>query len=151
MINPISDQPERSVMNTAMKLTSWICIFSTALLGCTSTTLIQPEDENPEKLHSGEIEAVIMKDGTKYEFDGDQKTTISAGMVRGKLERRAIAIPLSDVDKVSVREVDTGLTIIVVVGAVLTVAAAGFVIMKVVDAMQGAHIVIFNLVPALGK
>lgn len=124
-------------MNATMKLTTWVCIFSSGLLGCTSTTLIQPEGANQEKLSSGEVEIVVMKDGTKYEFDGNHKVTISAGMVRGILEGKAIAIPLSDVDKVLVRESDTGVTIIVVVGAVLTVAAAGFVIIKVADAMRG--------------
>lgn len=74
-------------MNATMKLTAWICKFSSGLLGCTSTTLIQPEGENGEKLSSGEIESVVMKDGTKYEFEGNQKGTIVAGMVRGDFGR----------------------------------------------------------------
>jgi hypothetical protein len=131
MINPISYQPERSALNITMKLTAWICIVSTGLLGCASTTtLIQPEGENQEKLHSGEIESVVMKDGTKYEFEGTQKGTVVAGMVRGISGGKTVAIPLTDVDKVLVRESNSGLTIILaVVGGVtfvaLLVAASG--------------------------
>jgi hypothetical protein len=116
-------------MNATMKLTAWICIFSTGLLGCTSTTLIQPEGENQEKLQSGEIESVVMKDGTKYEFEGTQKGTVAAGMVRGISGGKAVAIPLSDVDKVLVRESNTGLTILaVLVGTVVGVVAVSVIV-----------------------
>ena len=116
-------------MNATMKLTAWICIFSAGLLSCTSTTLIQPEGENQEKLSSGEIESVVMKDGTKYEFEGNQKGTVVAGMVRGISGGKAVAIPLSDVDKVLVRESNTGLTILaVVVGTVAGVVAVSVIV-----------------------
>ena len=122
-------------MNLTMKLTAWICIFSSGLLGCSSTTLIQPEGENQEILYSGQIEGVVTKDGTKYEFEGNQKGTLAAGMVRGISGEKAVAIPLSDVDKVLVRESNTGLTILaVVVGGVavvgLLIAATGGVKMN---------------------
>jgi hypothetical protein len=111
-------------MNATMRLTAWICIFSTALLGCTSTTLYKPDGENQEKLHSGEIESVVTKDGTKYEFEGAKKGTLDAGMVRGISGGKAVAIPLSDVDKMLVRESNTVLTVLLVgVGAVAVVAA----------------------------
>ena len=97
------------------KFTAWLCIFSSGLLGCTSTTLIQPEGENQERLSSGEIESVVMKDGTKYEFEGNQKGTLAAGMVRGISAGKTVALPLSDVDKVVVRENDTVLTTIAVI------------------------------------
>ena len=110
-------------MNATMRLTAWICIFSTGLLGCTSTTLYKPDDENQEKLSSGEVESVIMKDGTKYEFEGNHKGTISAGMVRGISGGKTVALPLSDVDKMLVRESNTVLTVLLVaVGAVAVVA-----------------------------
>ena len=121
--NAIPHQPERSAMNATMRLTAWICIFSTGLLGCTSTTLIQPEGENQEKLSSGEIESVVMKDGTKYEFEGTQKGTIAAGMVRGISGGKTVAIPISDVDRMLVRESDTVLTILLLgVGTAAVVA-----------------------------
>jgi hypothetical protein len=125
MINPIPHHPESSAMNATMTLTAWLCILSTALLGCTSTTLYKPEGENQEKLHSGQIEGVVMKDGSKFEFDGDKKATIAEG--------KAVTIRLSDVDKVLVRESDTGLTIEVVVGGVLAVAAVGFILLVARD------------------
>jgi hypothetical protein len=114
---------ERSAMNATIRLIAWICILSTGLLGCTSTTLIQPEGANQEKLSSGEIESLVTKDGTKYEFEGTKKGTLADGMVRGISGGRAVAIPLSDVDKILVRESNTGLTILLVaVGAVAVVA-----------------------------
>jgi hypothetical protein len=119
-------QHERSAMNTTMKLVAWICIFSTGVLGCTSTALIRPEGENQEKPSAGEIESVIMKDGTKYEFEGTQRAAISAGMVRGISEGKTVAIPLSDVDKMRVRGSDTGLTIIMAV--VGTAAFVGLIV-----------------------
>jgi hypothetical protein len=133
MINPIPHHPESSAMNATMTLTAWLCILSTALLGCTSTTLYKPEGENQEKLHSGQIEGVVMKDGSKFEFDGDKKATIADGMVRWTSEGKAVTIRLSDVDKVLVRESDTGLTIEVVVGGVLAVAAVGFILLVARD------------------
>lgn len=117
-------------MNTTIRLTAWICIFSTGLLGCMSTTIIQPEGENREELYSGQIESVVTKDGTKYEFEGNQKGTIAAGMVRGISQGKAIAIPISEIDKMQVRESNTALTIVLVVVAVavvglIIVAASG--------------------------
>jgi hypothetical protein len=98
-------------------------MFSSGLLGCTSTSLIQPEGENGEKLYSGQIESVVTKDGTKYEFERNQKGTVAAGMVRGISEGKTVAIPLGDVDKLLVRESNTGLTILAVgVGVVAVVA-----------------------------
>jgi len=58
-----------------------------------------------------------MKDGTKYEFEGNQGGTVIAGMVRGISGGKAVAIPLTDVDKVLVRKSDAGLTILAVVAA----------------------------------
>ncbi len=117
-------------MKTTIKLTAWMCIFSTGLLGCTSTSLIQPDGENEKRLNSGEIESVVLKDGTKYEFEGSQKGTIAAGMVRGISGGKTVAIPLSDVDKVLVRENDTVLTTIAVI-------AGGAAIVAIVIAASG--------------
>jgi hypothetical protein len=108
-------------MSATIRFTAWICIFSTGFLGCTSTTLIQPEAENGEELYSGQIESVVTKDGTKYEFEG-VTGNIAAGMIRGISGGKAVAIPLSDVDKVLVRENNTGLTILLVVGVAAVVA-----------------------------
>jgi hypothetical protein len=106
-----------------MRLAAWICIFSSGLLGCTSTTLIQPDAENQEKLYSGEVESVVTKDGTKYEFEGNQKGKVVAGMVRGISGGKAVAIPLSDVDTVLLVESNTGLTVLaVLVGGAAVVA-----------------------------
>lgn len=125
-------------MSATIRLTAWICIFSTGFLGCTSTTLIQPEGENGEQLYSGQIESVVTKDGTKYEFEG-ATGTISAGMVRGISGGKAVAIPLSNVDKVLVRESNTGLTILLaVVGAVAVVAI-------IIAATGGLHIGVGSL------
>jgi hypothetical protein len=123
-------------MNSTMKVTAWVCIFSTSMLGCTSTSLYKPEGENQEKLYSGQIEGVVTKDGTKYEFRGDPKATIVDAVIKGISEGKEVAIPLSEVDKVLVREHDTGLTICVIVGAGLTVAAVAFIIKTIVDSVQ---------------
>jgi hypothetical protein len=76
---------------------------------------------------------LVTKDGTKYEFEG-ATGTISAGMVRGISGGKAVAIPLSNVDKVFARESNTGLTILlVVVGTVAVVAL-------IIAATGGLHI-----------
>jgi len=118
--NPIPHQLARSAMNVT-KLTAWICIFTSGLLGCTSTTLIQPEGENQEKLNTAQIESVVTKDGKRYEFEGNQKGTSAAGMVRGMVDGKAVAIPLSEIDKMQVSESNTVGTILLVVGVVVVV------------------------------
>lgn len=113
-------------MKRIAKCTAWICIFSSALLGCTSSTLVEPESERWVAAQSGEIETVVLKDGTTFEFDGIQKGTIAAGMVRGISAGKPVAIPVANVSKMSVREKDTIRTMILVVGVTAVVVVIIF-------------------------
>lgn len=121
-------------MNVTMKLIAWTCILSTALWGCTSTTLVNPEGKNADKLYDGDIEIVVTKDGTKYEFEDSQEVTINAGVIRGISGGKAVAIPLAEISKVYVRESDTVLTILAGVGVV---AIIGFVVVG--SALSDCH------------
>ena len=51
------------------RVVAWTCIFSTLFMGCYSSVLIDPTGEEKEKMYSGEIQAVITKQGTKYWFE----------------------------------------------------------------------------------
>ncbi len=53
-------------MGQVSKGVAWICIFSTFLLGCYSSSLIDPNGGAKEKMYSGKIESVILKDGREY-------------------------------------------------------------------------------------
>jgi hypothetical protein len=108
-------------MNITMKITAWICMFTTAFVGCTSVSLVNPEGKNADELYNGEIEIVVTKDGTKYEFEDSQRVTINGGVIRGLSGGKPVSIPLTDVSKVYVRQSDTVLTVLAVVGGTLVV------------------------------
>jgi len=55
-------------MKTVGKIVAWLCIFSTLFVGCYSSALIDPSGNERSKIYSGDIEYVIMKDGTKQVF-----------------------------------------------------------------------------------
>lgn len=108
-------------MKGIVKCTAWFCVFTTGLLGCTSSTIIEPESETWGKSETSEIESVVLKDGTNYEFEGNQKGTIVAGFVRGISAGQAIAVPLGQISHMTVREGDTVRTVLLVAGVTVGV------------------------------
>jgi hypothetical protein len=56
-------------MNSTNKTIVWVCIFSTLLMGCYTSTVIDSSGREMEKIFSGDIESVALKGGTKYRFD----------------------------------------------------------------------------------
>ena len=97
-------------MDTGRKIIAWLCMVSTLLTGCTSTTLVEPERDGVSVIHSGRIASVIMKDGTEYTFTDPPE--VIDDVIVGTLDIRVtegimkfpVALPLSEVARVTVRE-----------------------------------------------
>jgi hypothetical protein len=56
-------------MKKARKMVAWGCIFSTLFMGCYASSVIEPTGVEKETIYSNNIEYVVTKDGTKYEFE----------------------------------------------------------------------------------
>jgi hypothetical protein len=56
-------------MKRTSKMVAWLCIFSILLMGCYTSTLIDPKGDDKEQMNSHNIEYVITKDGIKHEFE----------------------------------------------------------------------------------
>ena len=99
-------------MNTTTKAVAWLCIFSTFLMGCYTSTLISPTDSNREQLESGTIEYVVTKDSMKYVFeDTPDAPVIANDSIVGWVDTSQVSIPLSDVVQISTENVDWVATI----------------------------------------
>jgi hypothetical protein len=119
-------------MEKASKGAAWICIFSTLLMGCYTTAVVEPTGA-AEKMRSGEINLVIMKDSTKYDFQTPPtvvKDTI-VGEIRaygeGGFAAKLVSLPLSNVAFVSVSEYSSEQTTIAIQWIVGTILFAGIV------------------------
>ncbi len=86
-------------MKTAGRIAAWTCIFSTLLMGCYSSVMIEPTGLEKEKIYSGRIKSEVTKDGTVFWFDplAVADSTAIVGVVNGK----QVSIPLSDVESVT--------------------------------------------------
>jgi hypothetical protein len=115
-------------MNTAGKAVAWTCIFSTLLVGCTSSAMIDPAGSEKERVYTDSIKMVITRDGTKYEFDPPATVVSNAivGTVKIPVEAgsmtKQISIPLSEVVRVQVSEFSAGKTLLLGVGLAAIVA-----------------------------
>jgi hypothetical protein len=116
-------------MQETSKGVAWICIASTLLTGCSTTTLIEPTASDKERVCSGEIQYVVRNDSTKFWFD--KRPAIINDTIIGKAtfyRNRArvsdsVAIALPDVTMVSLDESDPTATMLLGVGIVGVVVA----------------------------
>lgn len=120
-------------MKTAGKVAAWICISTTLFAGCYSSALVDPTGPEKEKVYSGSIESVLTKDGTHYVFR--TAPNIVNGAIVGVIEAaknpgimsedvKQVSIPISDVEAISVSEIDAGRTalgVLVGVGAIVLI------------------------------
>jgi hypothetical protein len=79
-------------MKMRLKVVAWLCIFSTLLIGCYSSALIDPNGTERKKVYKGEIEYVIMLDGTKQIFS--TPPTVKDSVI---LFNQPVAIAMRDV------------------------------------------------------
>jgi hypothetical protein len=123
-------------MKKASKVVAWLFIFSILFLGCYSSVTIDPTRNEREKIYSGTIESVVTEDGTAYVFP--MAPTIVNDTIIGVIEGgwnpatmsqdvRQVRISISDVERVSISEIDTGLTVAVALFAAVGAALIYFV------------------------
>ena len=103
-------------MNTT-KIVAVVCAFSTLLIGCYSSVLIDPTGDEKGKMYKNDIEMVQTKDGSGYTFYEPPKidSTAIVGMRIIKwgssITKEQVSIPLSDVQVVQVSQFDSISTI----------------------------------------
>jgi len=100
-------------MKTVHRFVAWICLFSTTVMGCYTTSFIEPTGDGRQRIEKGEITRVVMKGGIVYEFDeppivveeaitGDAKIKQSDGEYISK----EVSLPITDVAEIHLSEVD---------------------------------------------
>jgi hypothetical protein len=89
---------EEGHMGKASKGVAWLCIFSALLIGCYSSALIDPNGTQRTKIYKGEIEYVIMQDGTKQVFS--TPPTVKDSVIHFN---QPVALAMRDVAKVGSR------------------------------------------------
>ena len=82
-------------MSTMGKTVVWACMCSILFSGCYSSATTYATGSGKDKVDPGRIQAIVTKDGKRYEFDSEP--SISNDAVVGKVGGRPIAIPMSDV------------------------------------------------------
>lgn len=89
-------------MQNASKSVAWICILSTLFSGCYSYMLIDPNGLERDKISSCDIEYVVTKDSTRYDFrwPPDIREGAVVGWATAKLRYDEsgikVTVPLSD-------------------------------------------------------
>jgi hypothetical protein len=86
-------------MNTTGKVIASLCIFSTLLMGCYSTALIELSGSGKDHIKSADIKFVVMNDSTKQFFDGPPAIVADTiiGLVNRVTGHLEVSIPASDV------------------------------------------------------
>ena len=104
---------------------AWFCIFSTLLMSCYSSAIVDPKSARMGNLDPTILEYVVTTDSTRYLFTHASPQILEGSIVGTAdirtstgLSTREVAIPLSDVVAVGVSEFQPGRT----VGGVLGVA-----------------------------
>jgi hypothetical protein len=115
-------------MGRAGKAVAWICIFSTLLMGCYTSEMIEPTGDEKERIPTEDIRFVLMKDGTEYEpYDSvivNDTLVAEVWCYESFLPTlEQVKLPMSDVAKVSVPRYDPLLTVLGCVGAVVLLGA----------------------------
>jgi uncharacterized membrane protein YuzA (DUF378 family) len=105
-------------MKRTSEVVVWSCILNTLLVGCFSSAMISPTGDEKEKVYTDEIEVVITKDGTKYEFD--IPAGVASNAIVGPVNHNRVSVPLSEVEKVQVSSFSYTKTVLLVVGIAAT-------------------------------
>jgi hypothetical protein len=56
-------------MKTRLKVVAWLCIFSTLLMGCYTSIIVEPTGDGKNLLRSHRIGYLVSKDSVKYVYD----------------------------------------------------------------------------------
>jgi hypothetical protein len=99
-------------MNRPGKPLEWISLYSLLSMGCYSSALIDPKGDERDKIYSGEIEYIVMKDSAKYVFD--RTPEVVRDSIVGTTDCRQVSLPLVDVAAAGIREMDWTATAIAV-------------------------------------
>lgn len=108
-------------MKPVGRVIAWICIFCTLFMGCYSSVMVDPTGPDKQKICSETITSVVTRDGREYEFDIPPSIINDAivGVITvwpGPTTYQ-VSIPISDLARVSMSELDTGRTIGAIVGS----------------------------------
>jgi hypothetical protein len=115
-------------MNRIFRIVAWVTTVSMCVTGCYTSSLIEPVAGDEGELYSQDIEIVVTRDGTKYQFDDVPRPTIVKGSIVGYVKRTQVIIPIAEVSKVYVSKVDAGMTTLAVIAGAVVVLAAIFII-----------------------
>jgi len=135
-----------TVMDMMSRIIAWLCVFSTLLTGCYSSSLIDPANER-DRVYSDRIDYVVTYDGTKYEFSsppsivndtiiGDVKIKVPGGTMT-----KQVSVLISDVTRVGVSKFNATSTVLLVVAGA---AAVGLILVGMLakdmhDAIEELH------------
>ncbi len=86
-------------MNTTMKLSVWICIYSTLFMGCYSSAMISTTGEDRGLIYTNKIETVITKDSTECKFDLPPAVVSDTTVIK-----RFVSIPRANVSDIYTKE-----------------------------------------------
>jgi hypothetical protein len=112
-------------MNAAVKSVAWLCVFSVLLWGCYSSATIFATGNEKEQMYSGTIQAILTKDGMRYEFDFS--ATISNNAIVGAVKNKSVSIPLSDVRVIYGTKFDAVRTVVLVLSVALCAGVVAYV------------------------
>ena len=131
-------------MKTVNRFVAWICLFSTTVMGCYTTSLIEPTGNERQRIERGEIIRVVMKDGTRYKFD--KPAILVEGAIIGQTEikqsdgeysSREVSLPITDVAEVHLSEHD-GVKTAVLGRVIFAVVVAGAIVISEVSSINYA-------------
>jgi hypothetical protein len=87
-------------MGTTGKVVAWICIWSTLLMGCYTSMVVEPVGEGKDRMLSHRILYVATKDNMKYVFEN------APSIVNDTLVNEFRSIPLSQIAFASIEGKD---------------------------------------------
>jgi hypothetical protein len=87
-------------MEKASKAVAWICILSTLLMGCYTSTVVEPIGEGKDRMLSHRILYVVTKDSIKYVFDN------APWIINDTIVNEFRSIPLSQIAYASIEGKD---------------------------------------------
>jgi hypothetical protein len=109
-----------------------ICALLFQPIGCTvrRTTMVTPEELKPQE--TSHIFGFTSKDGIQYEFDEDPpfegKTRIVQNTLFGSVGGEIMSVPLDDVDRIWVKRVDTGASVMASLGLLAAITGGLLII-----------------------
>jgi hypothetical protein len=98
----------RTARDMGSKGVTWVCIFSTLLMGCYSSVVVEPNVSGTGQLYGARVDYIVMKDGIR--FDYVKPPAIYEGKIVGQI---VVVTEAVDTQKVSISTapiVCTGMT-----------------------------------------